>query len=102
MCEDFAAQYVMKCSGGFTSVLFDEYGRNAGGRGKDVFFSAEMYLARNRLYMLKRVTPIAIEQDREKLLEVSKFFEKFSFVHKNEKGLRYGLPETASQNYKFR
>lgn len=101
ICEDSAAQYGVKCSSGFTSIMFDEYGRNAGGRGKDVFFSAEMYLARQRLYMLKLVTPVVFERDREKLQEGSKFFEKFSFIHKNEKGLRYGLPETASQNYKF-
>jgi hypothetical protein len=100
---DFAAQYSVKCDNYHTLDMFGEYGKHAGGRGRDVFVSTEMYLARKRLYMLKLVMPTVFERDRQKLLDARKFFDDFVFIHKkeHEKSYRYGLPESASQNYKF-
>ena len=102
VCNDFAGQYGVKCDNYNTTVMFGEYGKNAGGRGKDVFVTVEMYLARQRLYQLKIVMPTAFEHDRQKLEDIRKFLDDFVLVHKkeNESKYTYGLPESLSQNYK--
>jgi hypothetical protein len=104
VCSDFASLYGAKCDNYHTTELFGEYGKNAGGRTKDVFAYVQMYLVRQRLYQLKVVMRTSLENDKQSLLEVSKFFDEFLFVHQkeNEKKYTYGLPQSESQNLERR
>lgn len=100
VCSDFAIQYGAKCDNYQTNELFGEYGKYAGGRTKDLFVYVQMYLARQRLYQLRHVMRTSLENDRQGLLDGSKFFDEFVFVHRkaNEKKYSYGLPESLSQD----
>ena len=57
ICNDLASKYGAKF-GYYTDISFDEYGRAAGRRTKDVSVNVRMYLARQRLYQVK-VTQVA-------------------------------------------
>lgn len=99
VCSDFASQYCAKCDNYHTTEFFGEYGKHAGGRTKDLFVYVEMYLVRQRLYQLKHIMRTSLENDRQALLDVSKFFNEFVLIHRkeNEKEYSYGLPQSLSQ-----
>lgn len=103
ICNDLASKYGAKF--GYSSdILFDEYGREAGRRTKDVSVSVRMYLVRQRLYQVKVVMRNTLEKDEQTKENVKKFMEEFVFVYQkeNEKKHTYGLPESVSQNLESR
>lgn len=103
-CSDFASQYDAKCNNYETDDLFGEFGKNGGGRTKNLFVYVQMYLVQQRLYQLKSVMRTSLENDKQSSLDVSKFFDGFAFVYRkeNESKYSYGLPKSLSQNLERR
>ena len=99
VCSDFASQYGAKCNNYWSKELFGEVGKHAGGRTKSSFVYVEMYLVNKRLYQLKTVLSTSIENDRQAMLEVQKFYDEFVFVYRknNEEKFTYGIPPSISQ-----
>ena len=103
VCSDLASKYGAKF-GYYSDILFDEEGRAASRRTKNLSVSVRMYLARQRFYQVKVVMRNTLENDEQTKENVKKFMEEFVFVYQkeNEKKYNYGLPESASQNLERR
>lgn len=103
VCNDLASKYGAEF-GGYTDILFAEYGRSVSLRTKNISVNVQMYLTRQRLYQIKVVMPNTLEKDEQTKENVKKFMEEFVFAYQkpNEKKYSYGIPESASQNLERR
>ena len=101
ICNDLASKYGAKF-GWYYDILFDEEGRAASRRTKEFSVSVRMYLVRQRLYQVKAIMRNSLEKDEQTKENVKNFMDKFIFVYQkeNEKKYSFGLPESASQNFK--
>ncbi|MEO8074327.1 MAG: hypothetical protein ABI686_13895, partial [Acidobacteriota bacterium] len=98
VCSDFVSQYGTLCDNHGTNELFGEFGKDSGSRTKNLFVCVQMYLAQKRLYQLKHIMRTSLENDKQALSNLDKFWNEFVFVHRkeNEKKFTYGLPKSLS------